>query len=199
MAAGWSTVRVAVVLAVWLGLATSVAASGALTRLRPPAPQAVIFGLSVAGWMAVRRFAPLRAWSAAVDTRLFVVPHLFRALAGIAFLRMAAAGRLPADFALPAAWGDIAVAVLAALLLAAGPIRSRRHARAWVVWNVFGLADILLVVANAARVGLANPSSMAALLRLPLAVLPAFLVPVIFITHALLFVRLTPLRRRDGA
>jgi hypothetical protein len=190
---------VAALLLVWLAVAATVGVSGALAHLRPPAPQAMIVGLSIGGWIALRRISPLRSWSAAVDPRLLAVPHLLRALAGVAFLRMAAAGLLPEIFAVPAAWGDIAVAVVAAILLAAGPVRQPAHARAWLAWNVFGLVDILLVVANAARVGLANPSSMAAMLRLPLAVIPTFLVPVIFITHALLFVRLIAIRRGVSA
>jgi hypothetical protein len=124
-----------------------------------------------------------------------VVPHFFRAVAGLRFLRASAAGQLPAGFAVPAAWGDIAVAVVAALLLGAGPVRSRRHARAWIVWNVLGLIDIVLVISNAARFWMANPASMSPMLRLPLALLPSFLVPVVLITHALLLARLKAMNR----
>jgi len=102
-----------------------------------------------------------------------------------------------AGFALPAAWGDLAVAALAALLLCAGAIRTRYHARAWQVWNVLGLIDIVLVVANAARFGLAHPAAMSPMLRLPLALLPSFLVPIVFVTHALLFNRLSAVARNS--
>jgi hypothetical protein len=49
---------------------------------------------------------------------------------------------------------------------------------------------MLFVVATAARLGLAEPSSMAALLRLPLSLVPTFLVPLIIASHILIFVRL---------
>jgi hypothetical protein len=140
---------------------------------------------------------PLRAWSDSVDPRVLVAPHLLRAVAAAGFLQAMARGELPVGFALPAAWGDLAVAVLAALLLCAGAIQTSRHARAWQVWNVLGLIDIVLVVSNAARFWVANPGAMAPMLRLPLALLPSFLVPIVFVTHALLFGRLAAAARRS--
>jgi len=55
---------------------------------------------------------------------------------------------------------------------------------------VLGLADILFVVVTAARLGVADPESMAALLQLPLSLLPTFLVPLIIASHVILGVRL---------
>ena len=51
------------------------------------------------------------------------------------------------------------------------------------------------MVATAARLGLADRESMAALVRLPLSLLPTFLVPLIIASHVVLGVRLA---RRDG-
>jgi hypothetical protein len=53
-----------------------------------------------------------------------------------------------------------------------------------------GLLDLLSVVATAARLALRDPDSMAALLRLPLGVLPTFLVPLLIASHVGLFARL---------
>jgi len=41
------------------------------------------------------------------------VPHVFRLVAGVAFLVAMALGQLPAVFALPAGWGDVAIGVQA--------------------------------------------------------------------------------------
>lgn len=190
-----SSSRVGAIVVVWFLLAAALAARGAFVSLRPPAPQVMIAALAIAAWLATRSLAWLRTWTDAVDPRALVLPHLLRAVAAAGFLQAAARGELPAGFALPAAWGDLAVAVLAALLLCAGPIRSRQHARAWQAWNVLGLIDIVLVVTNAARFGIAQPAAMAPMLRLPLALLPSFLVPIVFVTHALLLGRLSAAAR----
>ena len=58
-----------------------------------------------------------------------------------------------------------------------------------LAWNVFGMVDIVLVVATGARLGLADPSSMRSLLRLPLALLPTFYVPLVVATHVWIFQR----------
>jgi hypothetical protein len=187
--------RVAAILGVWLLMAAAFAARGLFAGLQPPAPQAMIAGLAGVAWLATRRIGWLRAWSDTVDPRVLVLPHLLRAVAAGGFLQAASRGELPGGFALPAAWGDLAVAVLAALLLCAGAIRTRQHARAWQVWNVLGLVDIVLVVANAARFWLADSAAMSPMLRLPLALLPSFLVPIVFVTHALLFGRLSAVAR----
>jgi hypothetical protein len=90
----------------------------------------------------------------------------------------------------PGGWGDIVVASLAAVLLLWGSPHDSRRRSAYMVWNVLGLADILFVVVTGARLGAADPESMAALLRLPLSLLPTFLVPLIIASHVVLGARL---------
>jgi hypothetical protein len=55
---------------------------------------------------------------------------------------------------------------------------------------VFGLIDILFVVVTAARLVLADPASMSPLLRLPLSLLPTFLVPLLIASHVVFGIRL---------
>ena len=173
----------------WLLIATGVGAVGIVSTLRPPAVPLVLFGLTAvvlgAGWLSTR----FRAWLLAIDARWLVGLHLTR-FVGAYFLYLYGRGELPYAFAVPGGWGDIAVASLAALLLLSGsPARAGRRA-AYTLWNVLGLADILFVVVTAARLGAADPESMAALLRLPLSLLPTFLVPSIIASHVVLGVRL---------
>ena len=178
----------------WLVLATGVGAVGIVSTLRPPAVPLVLFGLTSvvlgAGWGSTG----FRAWLLAIDVRWLVALHLTR-FVGAYFLYLYGRGQLPYAFAVPGGWGDITVASLAgALLLLGSPTMGRRRA-AYMLWNVLGLADILFVVVTAARLGAADPESMAALLRLPLSLLPTFLVPLIIASHVVLGVRLA---RRDG-
>jgi hypothetical protein len=64
-----------------------------------------------------------------------------------------------------------------------------------LIWNGYGLVDILFVVVTAAAEGKAAPASMAALLRMPLSLLATFLVPLIISSHVLVFARLWRGRR----
>jgi hypothetical protein len=173
----------------WLVIATGVGAVGIVSTLRPPAVPLVLFGLTAVvlgvGWFSTG----FRAWLLAIDVRCLVGLHLTR-FVGAYFLYLYGRGQLPYAFAVPGGWGDITVASLAALLLLSGsPARAGRRA-VYTLWNVLGLADILFVVVTAARLGVADPESMAELLRLPLSLLPTFLVPLIIASHVVLGVRL---------
>src|SRR5205814_7739669 len=82
--------------------------------------------------------------------------------------------------------GDIIVAVFATLLLV---LSGARNWRILIIWNTIGLTDILFVVMLALRLGLENRQSMHALREFPLSLLPTFLVPLIIVSHVLIFVR----------
>lgn len=171
----------------WGGLAIVAGNMGLIASLRPPAPQALVVALTIL-LLAMGRFAPdLRAWLRAQDPGKLIGVHLIRFI-GVVFLIDSRQGRLPFAFAVPGGIGDIAVAAVAAVLLVAP--RGPRWSAAAFYWNLFGLADILFVVIEAARLSLRDPSSMQALLRMPLAVLPAFVVPVIIASHVWLLGKL---------
>lgn len=176
-------------LAVWLGLAIALGASGRPAALRPPVPQLMVMVLTVAAALAVARVPTLRSWAMQVDLRALVALHLTR-FVGLYFLLLARRGELAPAFAVPAGWGDIVVATLAIAVLAGGPAPEVTRRRALLCWNLLGLADILFVVITAARVAMADPASMSALLRLPLSVIPTFLVPLIIVSHLVIGVRL---------
>jgi hypothetical protein len=174
--------------AIWFVAGIALGASGALQRLRPPAPQLMIAALTIAVLAASRVSEGFRQWLQTVDIRAFVALHLTR-FVGIYFLLLCRRDELPCDFAATAGWGDVLVATLAAVLLVSWNVVARN--RLWVgVWNALGLIDILFVVASAARHAIVSPSSMDALLRLPLALLPTFLVPLIIASHFFIFWRL---------
>lgn len=170
----------------WLALALVAGAAGIGRAL--PAPLAIVLltgGVLAAAWLR----PGFRAWLEGLDARWLVALHLTR-FVGFYFLYLHARGQLPYAFAVPGGWGDIAVASLAVLLLLIGPPRGALRRGAYIAWNVFGLADILFVVVTAARLGTIDPESMVALGRLPLNLLPTFLVPLIIASHVVLGVRL---------
>ena len=172
--------------AAWFLLAYVLGASGVLRGIRPPMPQIVLVALTAAVLVLFWRPTALRRWALAVDPRALVLIHLSR-FVGIYFLILYARGDLPWAFAVPGGWGDIAVATTAigVCLFTRPNVGSGRGVI--IAWNVFGLADIVMVVATATRLGVADPDSMGALLRLPLSLLPTFLVPIIVATHVIIF------------
>ena len=174
---------------VWLLAAGLIGASGWLSALRPPAPQLVLAGLTIALLLATRLWSPLREFLEAVDVRALVLFHVTR-FVGFYFLVLYARGDLPWAFAVPGGWGDNAVAATALLLVLLVRPDSPGGRPAYLAWNVLGLLDILGVVLTAARLALADPGSMRALLRLPLSLLLTFVVPVIIATHVLMLARL---------
>lgn len=120
--------------------------------------------------------------------RALILFHLVRFI-GVYFLVLNASGDLPSRFAIPAGWGDIAVAIGAvALLSIPGAINVR-----WAVltWNTLGLIDILFAVSAAAGIASAVPKAMGALTVLPLSFLPTMIVPLIIASHVVIFFRVT--------
>ena len=168
--------------------ATSVGAAGLLVQLLPPWPQVILISLTLFSLVSLWRVGPVRRWATRVDTRVFVAFHLTR-FVGIYFLVLYGRGELPYEFAVIGGWGDIIVAMLAIALIATGPPEGRRRT-AYLAWNAVGLVDILFVVVTATRLALADPASLAPMLRLPLSLLITFVVPIVIATHIWLFRRL---------
>lgn len=160
--------------------------------MQPPAPQAVIIGLVAAQVLLYRRVRGLREWVDGLGLRTVMAVHLTR-FVGIYFLVLYSRGELPYAFAVPDGWGDIITAAGAAVLMGLTADAATRRPLI-LAWNVWGVLDILMVVVTATRLFLADPSSMAALLRLPLSLLPTFLVPLIIANHILVFHRLSRAR-----
>jgi len=184
--------KFALIALIWLVAAIVVGASGALEKLRPPAPQIIIAGLTVALLIAWRASEAFKKWVETIDLRVLIALHLTR-FVGIYFLYLSGRGELPSSFAIPAGCGDIGVATAAAVLILCWSWFKRK--RLWVtLWNAAGLLDILAVVVSAAAHALTDRTSMAALLHLPLSLLPTFLVPLIIASHIFIFCRL-----RSGA
>jgi hypothetical protein len=157
-------------------------------------PQA-LFGISIAlgflvwGIVAARYLWPaLRELPRADALRPLLLLHGFRFI-GLAFVVPGVASpELPAAFARPAAYGDLVAALLALLALAA--LRTPLGVGLVWVFNLWGSADLLHAYYQG-RVGVGvEPGQLGATYFIPTVV-----VPLLLITHVLVF-RL--LLRADG-
>jgi hypothetical protein len=188
---------VVVATAIWLGIAVVAGGLGLFAGLRPPLPQVILVALTLALLAGFRWSRSFRAWALTVDIRALVLIHVTR-FVGIYFLVAYRRGELPWAFAVPGGWGDIVVAAAALLVAGLAPRHGPVADAVYGVWNLIGLVDILLVVATASRLAVADPASMRALTVLPLSLLPTFLVPIIIAIHVVIFARLAR-RRADPA
>lgn len=179
------SVRVVLVLLVWCLTATVLGGLSVVASLHPPFPQAILFGLVALLLTAYGLSSEFRGWLASIPFEWLVSIHLVR-FVGFYFLWLYQRRQLPFAFAVPGGWADILIATLALVLLVLRP-RSRVI---YQVWNALGFVDILFVVGTATRLALADPASMTALLRLPLSLLPTFIVPLIIFTHIVIYLRL---------
>jgi hypothetical protein len=187
-----TTGRIALVLAVWLAAAGLAGAAGVWLRLPPPLIGVTLWLLVAAVLIAAWRWPELGRWLRNVDPRVLILLHVTR-LVGIEFLALFQRGKLPFAFATPGGYGDI-LAALGALVVAAlcVPVRSAWRRLALLLWNSYGLLELLLVVGTALRFFLTRPAEVAPLRELPLCLLPTFLVPILIVTHLVLFARFGP-------
>lgn len=179
---------VTLVLLAWLCFAIGLA--GWLRNASAPAVAVTVWTLTALTLLACWKISPIRAWVIDVDLRWLAVFNIItRLFAGIYFLVLCRRHELPCAFATPAGWGDLIVAILALAVFAAMGTQSAKTLL--LIWNTMGFVDIIFVVFSALRFGLRDWQSMHALRELPLSLLPTFLVPLIIVSHVLIFVRLT--------
>jgi len=140
--------------------------------------------LGYVAWLLVFRayiWPKLRAMEPQDAHRAIAALHGFRFF-GLVFVMPGIVGTLPAVFAVPAAWGDLAAAVLALLAL----ISFRVRFLFWffvAAFNVTGLLDLLLNYYHAVRLDL---PSMSGQLGAAYAI-PILYVPILMITHLAAF------------
>lgn len=178
-------IRLVVVL--WLGLAFLVGATG-LLAIQPVPPPAIAGALTIGVLLLVRLSPRARQAVSQLGPGPLVLFHVVRIAAGGYFLVLGARGSLPREFTSPAGWGDIVVGIAAIwVLLRCLPVRTGGQRLGFLVWNIAGLLDILAVLGTAVRLFVADPSFVEPFTSLPLALLPTFVVPIVIVSHVLLF------------
>jgi hypothetical protein len=185
-AASARTVFTAITL--WFFAAFALSAMGYVRGASPPM---IVASLTVVCGIAILSAESFQKVAAHGSLWWMVAFHLVRVLAGVAFLVEAAAGTLPRSVAIGAGVGDIAIGLLAIpLLMYAFPIDTSRKRNAVLAWNSVALADILLVLASGAAALGTRPDALIRMTELPMSLLPTFIVPLVLVTHGLIFWRL---------
>lgn len=128
----------------------------------------------------------------AIATEQLICWHAIRAPIGAAFLVMASEEMMPDLFAKRAGYGDIFIAITGVLAVAiiATMSNNKLTVPVYLVWNILGLVDLLLAVGTGIYLALHIPDSMIWIARLPLLLVPTFILPVLFATHFIMIGRL---------
>ena len=116
------------------------------------------------------------------ESRVLTLVQSWR-IAGFTFLVLAAYGILPALFALPAGWGDIAIGATAPIVALA--LAAPGHRKSFIVWQLLGVMDLVTAVALGTLAPVLNPHGIAAgaMTVLPMSLIPTFAVPLFLILH----------------
>lgn len=129
--------------------------------------------------------AYLRPWLKSLGPdhalRAIAALHGFRFF-GLVFILPGVVGTLPAGFATPTAWGDLATAALALLALASFRVRPLFRALA-LAFNVVGFGDLLLAYAHAIQLGVPETAGQLGAAY----AIPVLYVPLLMITHLAAF------------
>ena len=169
-------------LLVWFAVSFLASAKG-LFQGSPTAPPLALLiavllpiGLFFAWFYASSGF---REFVLNLDLKALTVVQSWRIL-GFGFLALYAYGILPASFALPAGLGDMAIGITAPLI--ALRFSDSRYRKLFLLWNVLGIADLLIAVSMGAASRGLHPST-APMAMLPLSLIPTFAVPLLALVH----------------
>lgn len=153
----------------------------------PPDQPPIALGLAVlipiaifAIWSATS--PPFRQFLLSLNPRTLTLVQSWR-IAGFAMLALYAYNILPAQFALPAGCGDIAIGATAPLV--ALKLVNPDHRKSFIFWQLLGVTDLVNAVGMGVSAGFIDPHGIptSAMTVLPMGVIPTFGVPLFLILH----------------
>jgi hypothetical protein len=138
----------------------------------------VIFSLWYAASESFRQFA------LSLNPRILTSVQVWRII-GFTFLLLEARAVLPAIFALPAGYGDMAIGATAGFV--AWKVANPVHRASFIAWQLLGIADLVTAVSLGTTASLLDPHGppMVVMTILPLSLIPTFLVPLFLILHVI--------------
>ena len=205
---GHSKVRsvVFITLALWLGVVSLLASQGAFVGSPDSPPLRLFIGLAIplaVFFTAYFGWSEFRTFIRGADLRLVAAIQAWR-WAGLGFLTLYATGVLPWLFAFPAGLGDMAIGFTApwiALALFRQPLFA--GSRRYMVWNILGIVDFIVAISMGvlcsgfipAITGLVGNITTAPMARLPLVLIPTYMVPFFAMLHVTALVQARQLAR----
>ena len=187
-----TTILVAASVVAWFAIVAVLGARGGFVTPSGVPPLPILLGVLTplaVFFVAYLLSRTIREFVLAIDPRLMMAMQAWR-FAGLGFLALYAHGVLPGFFAWPAGLGDIAIGMTAPWLLAV-LMRQPSFAvsRTFVIWNLLGILDLVVALATGALgtilvAGADTGVTTAAMAQMPLVLIPAFFVPVLFALHA---------------
>jgi hypothetical protein len=166
---------------------------------KPPLALGIAFLAPVLLFLAALQLAPaFRAYVLEINPIFLAALHGWRFI-GLGFIMAYSEHLLSASFALPAAIGDMTVALLTPWIVLR--LATDNHfigGSSFLAWNLFGIADFISAIALGALnqgflPAFQPPVSSALMGRLPFVLIPCFYVPWLLITHIILLMQ----RRHD--
>ncbi len=173
--AGWFIIALSVsALHLFENQANRIGIAVALAAVTP----IVVFSL----WLTVSK--TFRQFALSLNPSTLTLVQSWRIL-GFTFVLLYANGVLPGIFALPAGYGDMAIGATASL--AAWKLAKRSNRNSFVLWQMLGIADLVMAVSLGTTAGFLSPhsTSMVAMTVLPLSLVPTFFVPLLLIFHVI--------------
>jgi len=125
-----------------------------------------------------------RQFALSLNPQMLTLAQSWRIL-GFTFVLLEARGVLPAIFALPAGYGDMAIGATATAV--AWKLANPARRNGFILWQLLGMADLVTAVSLGTTARLLSPesTSMGAMTVLPLSLVPTFLVPLFLIFHVI--------------
>jgi hypothetical protein len=138
----------------------------------------VIFAL----WFAASE--GFRQFTLSLDPRILTSAQAWRFI-GFTFILLEDRSLLPAIFAWPAGYGDMAIGITAGFVAWKLVTPARRNA--FILWQALGITDLVTAVTLGTTAQFLRPQdpSMLPMTVLPLSLVPTFLVPLYLILHAI--------------
>ena len=185
----WIALLSGVGLAAWATVTTMLARRGVFQPpdpySAPPIGFALVLVLLV---LAVCLVAAPSLRRLLTNQKNLILLNLWR-LVGVVFLVLMANGQMPALWALPAGIGDVIVGATAPWI--ARHVETPQGRRRAIIFNLFGMADLVVAVGlgimtspGPLQIFQTTPTSELAT-HFPLALVPAFLVPLAFALHVI--------------